>query len=142
MSGKVLTFYMGGYLFGVDILAIKEINRKVEFTAVPDAPAHIVGLLNMRGQVVTLMDLAGLMGYRLDSGNGQTNCIILKNSQENPDYIGFFIDHPGSVLDINEESCEPPPPNVSMMENRFVDRIVKLEEDLLLIINHSVIYDQ
>lgn len=126
----------------MDILAIKEINRKVEYTAVPDAPGHIVGLLNMRGQVVTLIDLAGLMGYRLRSNNGQTNCIILKNSQENPDYIGFFIDQPGSVLDIDEDNCEPPPPNVSIMENRFVDQIVKLDEGLLMIINHGIIYKQ
>lgn len=133
---------MGGYLFGIDILTVKEINRNVEYTPVPDAPPHIVGLLNMRGQVVTLFDLAGLMGYRLSSGNGRSTCIILKNSPENQDYIGFFIDYPGSVIDIDDDSCEPPPPNVSIMENKFVDQIVKLDEGLLLIINNSAIYEQ
>lgn len=133
---------MGGYLFGIDILSVKEINRNVEYTPVPDAPPHIVGLLNMRGQVVTLIDLAGLMGYRLNSGTGKTTCIILKNSLEEQDYIGFFIDYPGSVIDIDDNNCEPPPPNVSIMENKFVDQIVKLEEGLLLIINNSVIYEQ
>ena len=133
---------MGGFLFGIDILSVKEINRNVEYTSVPDAPPHIVGLLNMRGQVVTLIDLAGLMGYRLNSGTGRATCIILKNSLENTDYIGFFIDYPGSVIDIDDDNCEPPPPNVSIMENKFVDQIVKLEEGLLLIINNSAIYEQ
>lgn len=133
---------MGGYLFGMDILAVKEINRHAEYTAVPDAPSHILGLLNMRGQVVTLIDLAGLMGYRLSSGKENKTCIILKNNQDNPDYVGFFIDYPGSVLDIDEDNCEPPPPNVSIMENKFVDGVVKLEEGLLLIINHPAIYEQ
>ena len=141
MKGKVLTFYMGGSLFGIDILAVKEINRNIEYTAVPDAPPHVSGLLNMRGQVVTLFNLAGLMGYE-NSDKGLPSCIILKNSHENPYFVGFFIDKPGSVLDIDEDNCEPAPANMSLAENKFVSEVVKLESGLLMIINYVAIFEQ
>ena len=51
MQGKILTFYLQGELFGIDIKLVKEINRKINYTKVPGAPDFVVGLFNMRGQV-------------------------------------------------------------------------------------------
>ncbi len=137
----MLTFYLGGNLFGIDILAVKEINRNIEYTTVPDAPPHIVGLLNMRGQIVTLFNLAGLMGYGQGNEKSRSTCIILKCKPDNPDYIGFLIDRPGSVTDITGDLCEPPPANIIGIENRFICEVARLEDKLLMIINQQVIYD-
>lgn len=138
-----MTFYLSGNLFGIDILAVKEINRNIEYTAVPGSPSHIIGLLNMRGQVVTLFNLSGLLGY--DSGENEkkrSNCVILKNKTGNLDYVGFFIDSPGSVIDIDDDICEPPPANLSGQENKYIQQVAKLEDELLMIINQQVIYEQ
>ncbi|MFZ5644109.1 MAG: chemotaxis protein CheW [Bacillota bacterium] len=139
MNGKVLTFFMGGNHFGIDILAVKEINRKVELTRVPDAPSYVAGLLNMRGQVVTLINLGGLMGYELEMKTENLTCIILKNSPENQDYAGFLIDHPGSVVDILDENCEPPPANIAYPENKYIREVAKVDGGLLMIINYQEI---
>ncbi|RJQ77312.1 MAG: hypothetical protein C4519_13650 [Desulfobacteraceae bacterium] len=114
-------------------------NRHIEYSPVPDAPAHIIGLLNMRGQIVTLVDLAGLMGYERKNGRDRPTCVILKNKPHNPDYIGFIIDRPGSVIDADEVVSEPPPANMSGMENKFVSEVVKLADKLLMIINHEAL---
>lgn len=138
----MLTFYLNGNLYGIDILAVKEINRNIEYTPVPDAPSSVIGLLNMRGQVVTLFNLAGLMGLELGDGREHSTCIILKSTPLNPDYVGFLIERPGSVIDINEGICEPPPANMSGLENKFVSKVVKLEDELLTIIDQQVIFEQ
>ncbi len=141
MKGTVLTFYIGSTLFGIDILEVKEINRNIEYTTVPGAPPGIIGLLNMRGQIVTLFNLAYLMGYGAETGKGPLTCIILKNRPDNHDYVGFLIDRPGSSVEVEEEMCEPPPANIGAAENKFVSEVVKLEGELLMIITHKAILE-
>ncbi len=136
-----MTFFIKGNLFGIDILALKEINRNIEYTSIPGAPSHIVGLLNLRGQIVTLFNLAGMMGYGGDEEDGPLNCIILKNKPDNPDYIGFIIDRPGSVVDIVEDICEPPPANISSFEKKFISEVVKLEDHLLMILHREAVFE-
>lgn len=138
----MLTFYLCGNLYGINILAVKEINRNIEYTSVPDAPSYIIGLLNMRGQVVTLFDLANLMGYEPEGHKKRPTCIIMKNSPNNPDYVGFLIDRPGSVVDLEEALCEPPPANISGVENKFINEVAKLKDELLMLINHHIIFEQ
>ena len=127
-KNKLLTFYLNGTLFGLDIIIVKEINRNIEFTPIPDAPPQIIGLMNMRGQVVTLFDLALLLGY--EKGYKHTNkhiCLILKNSPTHLDYTGFLVDHAGSVIDINEDNWEAPPANISQIDNKLITKVVKLD---------------
>ncbi|MHB1420142.1 MAG: chemotaxis protein CheW [Bacillota bacterium] len=142
IKGKVLTFDLDGHLVGIDITAVKEINRNIEYTPVSDAPAHIVGLFNMRGQIVTLFNLAGLMGYETERSSGHLTCIILKNTPDNPDYFGFLIGSPGSVVDITEEMCTSPPANLNITQSQYVEEVVKLENDLLMIINRDFLLEK
>ena len=134
---QILTFYLCGNLYGLDIKIVKEINRNIEYTPVPDAPPHIIGLLNMRGQVVTIFNLAKLIGYEQQSK--KSNCIILKSETNDPDYIGFLIDSPGFVVEVDNNECEPPPANISKKEKKFISKIAKLEKELLRIINWEAI---
>ncbi|KJR95939.1 MAG: hypothetical protein VR68_16255 [Peptococcaceae bacterium BRH_c4a] len=136
-----MTFFIQENLFGIDILALKEINRNIEYTTVPDAPSHVIGLLNMRGQIVTLFNLAGMMGYSGEIREGPLNCIILKSRPDNPDYIGFIIDKPGSVVDIVEDICEPPPANINSIEKKFVSEVVRLENQLLMILHREAVFE-
>lgn len=135
MTGKVLTFYLYDNLYGVDITLIKEINRNVDFTPVPDSSPNIVGLLNLRGQIVTLFNLAKLIGIDYEGKKNSTSCIILKAPPNDPNQIGFLIDSFGDVVDIGEDICESPPANVDSMEVEFISSVVKLKDELLMIID-------
>lgn len=139
MIDKVLSFYVDNNLFGIDIKLIKEINRNVEYTPIPDAKEEIIGLLNMRGQVVTLFDFSKLIGLNKQTGNRNT-CIILKSNGNETNYVGFIIDRPGDVIDINKEDCEAPPANVSSLEGEYIHNIVKLKDNLLIIINPDKLF--
>ncbi len=138
---KVLTFYLYGNLLGIDVTLVKEINRNVCYTAVPGSRKHIAGLLNMRGQVVTLFDLAELLTLKKENPQNSSirTCIILKTPRD-PDQVGILIDRPGDVIDIDSEECEPPPANVGGVENEFISSIVKLEGELLILIDPQKVF--
>ena len=140
MIEKVLTFYLRGNLFGIDIKLIKEINRNVEFTPVPDSQPYILGLFNMRGQIVTIFDLSLMIGIEDDSSENSTTCIILKPTGISQNHVGFLIDKPGDVIDINEDECELPPANVSSIESEYIQNVVKLDDTLLIIIEPEKIF--
>jgi len=138
---KALTFFLAGNHYCLDIVAVKEINRKIDYTPIPDAPSHIVGLFNMRGQVVTLINLAKLIGWKDETVEPCSSCIILKCTPGDQDFIGFLIDRPGSVIEIDEEMSEYPPANINEQEKIFVNRVIKLENELLKLIDHQVILE-
>jgi len=137
---KVLSFRLAGRLFGIETRYVKEINRNVEYTPVPRASEEIIGLFNMRGQVVTLFDLASILDYRKDLQARRDACIILKAQPNSPDQVGFLIDKTEDVIDIDESLCEPPPANSPQMEYKYVKRVAKLEGELLLLIENEGIF--
>ncbi|WP_378954698.1 chemotaxis protein CheW [Pelosinus sp. sgz500959] len=139
MTGRVLTFYLCGTLCGIDIKAAKEINRNISYTAIPGAAAHIIGLLNLRGQVVTLLDLAQILHFKQIGERMNSHCIILKSRSDDPDQVGFFIDKRGDVIDVTPDMCEVVPANIADFEKKFIHEVVKLEDEILLILDLSAI---
>ncbi len=121
-------------------MLIREINRNVEYTSVPGAKPYIVGLFNMRGQVVTLFDLAMLIGLGQEQEIDRSTCIILKAPANDPNQIGFLIDKPGDVIDLEQEECEIPPANVVGLEGEYISQVVKLKDKLLIILDPEKIF--
>ncbi|KUO73792.1 MAG: hypothetical protein APF77_17055 [Clostridia bacterium BRH_c25] len=141
MTENILTFYLGESLLGINLKLAKEINRSIRYTPVPGAQPCIIGFFNMRGQVVTLFDLAKLIGISRSNEREGLACIILK-SPKDPDQVGFLIDRPGDVIEVDIEEYEPPPANIGVVESEFIECIVKLKEELLIIINPDKIINQ
>jgi len=139
MTEKILTFYLGGSLLGINLKLAKELNRNITYTPVPGSQPHIIGFFNMRGQVVTLFDLAKLIGINDVNAREGLICIILK-SPKAPDQVGFLIDRPGDVIEIDIEEYERPPANVGIVEGEFIDSVVKLKDELLIVINPDKIF--
>lgn len=139
MTGRILTFYLCGTLCGIDIGAAKEINRKITYTSVPRAKAHVLGLLNLRGQVVTLLDLGQILNLKHIGERKNSHCIILKARPEDPDQVGFFVDKLGDVIDVSSDMCELTPTNMIDTENHFIYEVVKLEDEIVLILDLSKI---
>jgi purine-binding chemotaxis protein CheW len=143
------TFQLGDRLFGLDLMLIREINRIREITPVPDAKPHIRGLINLRGQIVTILDLGVRLGLeRQDLLEGSHN-IILKTSSElaaclggsghppaaGNDLVGFLVDAIGDVVEADAAAMEPPSANVSEAEGRFLQGVLKTEAGLLVLLD-------
>ncbi len=125
-------------MFGINIKKVKEINRNANYIKIPLTEEYIAGLFNMRGQVVTIFDLANLLNLK-DCKNKNKSCIILKTKTDSDDYIGFLIDKPGDVIDIEEKWCEPASANLEKDNSFILQKIAKLKEFIIMIIDSDKI---
>ncbi len=137
---KLLSFRLWGELFAVNITSVKEINRQITCTPTPTAYPFIMGLYNMRGQIVTVFDLPHMLGYEPINKDKPINCIILKTRKEMPDIVGFAVDEPEDVLVIDESLCDNPPANVDEQVKEKLLGVYELDNDLLLIIDEDKLF--
>lgn len=148
MERQFSTFYLGEARFAVDILLIKEINRHLEITEVAGAPEFIRGLLNLRGKIVTVVDLAVRFGLEAKAIDGFSRCIILKTTAElaghqaaglldddtGPDVVGLLVDRVGDMVVIDDEAILPTPASVGGVESKFVAGVIRLAEELVIVL--------
>ena len=131
-SGKSIelaTFFVGSAFCGLDILNIQEINRLMDMTHVPQAPDYVKGILNLRGQIVTIIDLRKKLGLAATGSKQQSrNNIIVKSKDE---YIGFLTDGISDVLRINLNEVESPPANIGGIQGIFFKGVYKTEDKLI-----------
>lgn len=144
---QVATFYLNDKLYGLDILLIREINRAAEFTPVALAPEYVKGLMNLRGQIVTVLDLRTRLGLPPAEGEGNPHVVILKGDEELrflqahgeatqplgcPDAVGFLVDGIGDVVDASETLSEPTPPNVAGVDSAFLSGVMTTDNDIVV----------
>ncbi len=130
-SVQLTTFLLGKELFGVDALSVQEILLYQPVSPVPLAPDYIMGLINLRGQIVTVLDLRRRLGFDpLDDKTTGTNLIV--NADEGP--MSVFVDDIGNVLDIQTDRLTPPPGTVRGVAAHYIKEVCQLEEQLLIIL--------
>ncbi|MCF6248753.1 MAG: chemotaxis protein CheW [Desulfobacula sp.] len=122
------TFYVGGALCGINILNIQEINKHFEITKVPQASEYIEGILNLRGRIVTIIDLGKKLG--LDPvTKGKDNRNIIVNSED--EHIGLLVDSISDVVIAKSDNIEPAPSNIGGVKGKFFQGVLKTEKKLI-----------
>jgi purine-binding chemotaxis protein CheW len=127
------------YWFGIDVSAIREIIRSVEITPVALAPNYIAGLINLRGQVIPVIDPGVKLNTEEKENCSAKKCIIMKTINENPatgsrEIMGLLVDSIGDIIIIDETEIEAAPPNVGDINTQYIEGIVKLEDKLLTLL--------
>lgn len=126
------TFYVGGALCGINILNIQEINKHFEITKVPQSSDYIEGILNLRGRIVTIIDLGKKLG--LDPVNkDKDNRNLIVNSDD--EHIGLLIDSISDVVIAKKEDIEPAPSNIGGVKGKFFQGVLKTEKQLIGILD-------
>ncbi len=126
------TFCVGNLLMGIDIGQIQEIGRYIELTPVPHAPDYVRGVMNLRGDVVTVIDLRTVLELEPGEVTKQTRNIIVNAAGER---IGLIVDRVADVVKVNTADREPPPANVGGADGRFFVGVYKLEREILVILD-------
>lgn len=133
---QFVTFRIDEHLLGIDILLVREINRILDITDVPASRDFVRGLLNLRGQIITVIDLGVRLGRMPRIITDESHNIILK-----VDNAGFLVDSIGDVLSINEDEIDQPPCNMSGIEGRFISGVVKMPDGLIIILSTNDLLD-
>ncbi len=143
------TFFLGRELFGINILLVREINRKFDITPVEHAPDFVSGLMNLRGQIVTVLDLGARLGLAKREITACSRCIVLKNISQvsvseagrgqlqsaSTDLVGLLVDGIGDIATVEDSKIEPPPANVGQVSEKYLTGVAKTEEVLVGILD-------
>jgi purine-binding chemotaxis protein CheW len=131
-SGQFSTFLVADLFFGVDVLRVQELLRFQQMTRVPQAPEVIEGLINLRGQIVTAIDMRRRL--RLPPRTGaQTPMNMVVRTDDGA--VSLLVDEIGDVLDMDEATYERPPENLDPAARELILGVYKLKDRLLLVLD-------
>ena len=126
------SFRLGDLLLGIDIHQVQEINRNLDITPVPHSPPAVRGVINLRGEVVTVIDLRAVLGLpAVDSSRLTRNVVV----QQGGERIGLLVDSIADVVKTFVDDIDPLPENLGGIDHSFFTGVVKLDEGLLVIMN-------
>jgi purine-binding chemotaxis protein CheW len=128
------TFVVDGIRLGVDALEVQEVLRFQAMTLVPLAPGEVRGLINLRGQVVTAIDLRRRL-RRPDREPGVLPMNVVVRTDDGP--VSLLVDEIGDVIDVPVDSLEENPETVSDLERELVLGVHKLDGQLLMVLDVS-----
>ncbi len=126
------TFRLGGLLFGVEVLCVQEVLLKQEMTRLPLVSNIVKGLINLRGQIVTAIDLRAKLGLSpLEEGKDPMNVVVRTGDTA----FSLIVDEIGDVVDVDPESFESPPETLTGDARELILGAFKLESQLLLVLD-------
>jgi len=134
---ELATFYAGGALCGMDILKIQEINKLLDMTPVPQAPDYVRGILNLRGQIVTVIDLCRKLGLAEIAVNKEENRNIIVNSGN--EYVGLLVERISDVVRAEWDEVQPPPANIGGIRGKYFEGVYKTDTSLIGILNAEAV---
>lgn len=129
---EFVTATVGGQLFGLPILRVQDVFLPERITRVPLAPPEVAGVLNLRGRIVTLIDMRRSLGLEACTTKGQRMAIGVERGGES---YGLLIDSVGEVLKLDDTAREPNPINLDPRLARVSLGIHRLEGQLLMVVD-------
>jgi purine-binding chemotaxis protein CheW len=126
------TFYIDQILFGVEVTDVQEVLRYQDITEVPLADSSIHGLINLRGQIITAVDLRNRMKLPPRQDDQQPMNVVIRTNGE---VISFLVDSIGDVLEVEDEVFEPSPGTVDAATRELIKGVYKLEGRLLMVLD-------
>ncbi len=135
-EGKYLTFALGPEEYGLEILKVREIIGYMEITAVPQTPAYVKGVINLRGQVIPVIDLRAKFGMETMERTEETCIIVVEISQGDRNFsTGIVVDHVQEVLDIAGEDIEAAPQFGSAVNTDFILGMGKIGDTVKILLD-------
>lgn len=132
---QYLTYHLGDEIFAMDIRAVREIIQYASMTVVPLMPDFVRGVINLRGQVVPVIDLQSRLG-RATAQVGKKTCIIIFDASRDGEKmeLGLMVDSVSEVIDIADSQIEPAPQFGASIRRDFIRGMGKVNEAFIVIL--------
>jgi purine-binding chemotaxis protein CheW len=131
-SQQFCTFYLDKYLFGIELLKVQEVMQQLELTEVPLAPFVVRGLMNLRGQIVTAVDLRRQLELPERPADKAPMNVVVKTGE---DAVSLLVDEIGDVVEVGEETFEPPPETLRGTVRAAILGVHKLDKQLMHVLD-------
>ncbi len=129
---QLISFSMGNEDYGVDIQTVKEVIRFKKITRLPKAPVFVKGVINLRGDIIPIIDLRERFGMEQKEYTDLTRVIVVEVDGRS---IGTVVDSVSHVIRIEEGEIEPPPPCVGKISEEYIRGVGKVGEKLVVLLN-------
>jgi len=136
---ELASFFVGEALCGMDILKVQEINKLIEMTRVPQAPEYVLGILNLRGEIVTIIDLGKKLGLKSTEISDKTRNIIVNSKGE---HIGLMVEKISDVVQAKFEQIEAPPANIGGVQGKYFTGVLKTKDRLIGILDVGKVLEE
>ncbi|MEI0531850.1 chemotaxis protein CheW [Brachyspira pilosicoli] len=131
-SINLVTFKLGNNEYAIDIMQAKEIIKMEKITLIPNAPDYVEGVINLRGNIIPIVDLKKRFNLEENEGEKNTGIIIVKIDDVD---MGIIIDAISKVVSISTSNIQPPPPMLSGIGQKYIKGVAKLEDKLLVVLD-------
>jgi purine-binding chemotaxis protein CheW len=132
-TAHLVCFRIGRETFGVDIFAVREIVKAQEITAVPGTADYVLGIINLRGRIVSVVDLAQRLGLGTASVDRVSRILVVDLDGFT---IGFLVDAATEVMKLAADAIEPAPDELKQnIHDDYLEGVGKLEDRLVIILN-------
>ena len=128
----LVCFRIGKETFGVDISSVREIVRGPEITKVPGTPECVLGVVNLRGRILSVVDLGHRLGLTPSVVSGGSRILVTHLDGLT---VGFLVDTATEVMKLPAEAIEPPPTFTDAVTVEYIEGVGKLDDELIIILN-------
>ncbi len=130
------TFFVRGSLCALDAAGIQEVIRVGALSPVCHAPEEVAGIVNLRGKIVTILDLGLRLGFAKAVPSDDSRVFIIEDRSE---FIGLLVDRVDEVVEVEHEQWQPPPANVPWGQARFFKGVCRVNGKVITILDSSQI---
>lgn len=138
-SMQLVSFKLSDETYGIEITKIREIILVGEITRVPETPHYIKGLINLRSSVIPVIDLRARFGLPETELTQDSRIMVLNVGRRT---IGIVVDSVSEVLRVSEDQISPAPPTVASLGNEYMTGLVRLEEQLLILLDVDKLFGE
>lgn len=131
-TNQLCTFHVGDLFLGVSVLSVQEVLRSQEMTRVPIAPPSVVGLINLRGQIVTALDMRRRLRLPERPSDRLPMNVVIRVGEG---AISLLVDEIGDVIEVDEGAFEQPPETLDAHSRELIQAVYKLQGRLLLVLD-------
>jgi purine-binding chemotaxis protein CheW len=139
MSRQLITFQLGDQFLGVDIMAIREIRAWSPATPLPNVPAHVRGVVNLRGVVLPVLDLRCRLGWGDTDPTARHVIIVVRIGEQ---LQGLIVDAVNDIVSVAPEAMQPLPDMGDVEASRYLDGLATIEDRMILVLALDRLVDQ
>jgi purine-binding chemotaxis protein CheW len=133
---QFISFSVGEEEYGLELLRVKEVIRIREITWLPKAPTFVKGIINLRGDVIPIIDLRDKFGLESRENTAATRVIVVEVDGR---LMGMVVDSASQVVRIPADQIDPPPPVLGGSSREFITGVGKLDDKLIILLNADAI---
>ncbi|HKJ77214.1 MAG TPA: chemotaxis protein CheW [Gammaproteobacteria bacterium] len=129
-----VTFTLEDEVYGIDVMQVREVLRYTDISPVPGAPPYVLGIINLRGKVVAIIDTRSRFDLPPTEPSDSSRILILEASDH---VVGFLVDSVSEVAELKNDQIESAPDTGSGETNRFITGLYKRKDDLIILVDSN-----